>query len=236
MPVAPEKTGRRSPRRFALYALAGLVVVVVGVACAGPLMSRVEQPDYRVAAADGAIEVRDYGAMIAAEAEVRGDRADAIQEGFRLIAAYIFGTNRPRARIAMTAPVEQQAAPPSGQKIAMTAPVIQQASGQGAGSPAANGPWTVRFIMPREWTLETLPTPTDERVQLVPMPARRMVVIRFAGAADDALIAARTAELARYAREQGLPVIGAPVLAFYNPPWTLPFMRRNEIMFEVARP
>ena len=236
MPAAPEKKGRRSPRRFALYGLAGLAIIFVGIACAGPLMSRVEQPDYRVAVADGAIEVRDYGTMIAAEAAVRGDRADAVREGFRLIAAYIFGANQPGARIAMTAPVEQQAAPPSGQKIAMTAPVIQQASGQGGGSPEAAGPWTVRFIMPREWTLETLPAPSDARVQLVPVPARRMVVIRFPGLADDALIAARTAELARYAREQGLPVVGAPVLAFYNPPWTLPFMRRNEIMFEVASP
>lgn len=236
MPVAPEKTTRRARRRLALYALAGLVLVAVGGACAGPLMSRVEQPDYRVTTADGAFEVRDYGAMIAAEAEVRGDRADAIREGFRLIAAYIFGANRPGAKIAMTAPVEQQAAAPAGQKIAMTAPVIQQAGAPAAGTPDGKGPWTVRFLMPREWTLDTLPAPTDERVRLVPVPARRMVVIRFSGAADDTLIAARTAELSGYARAHGLPVMGTPVLAFYDPPWTLPFLRRNEIMLEVAAP
>lgn len=234
MPVAPEKAVRRPTRRLVLYAVAGLFVVIVGGACVGPLMSQVEQPDYRVTVADGAIEVRDYGAMVAAEAEVRGGRVDAIRDGFRRIAAYIFGANQPGAKIAMTAPVEQQAASPAGRKIAMTAPVIQQASGQANLGSESAAPWTVRFIMPREWTLDTLPVPTDPRVRLVPVPARRMVVIRFSGTADDALIAARTAELERYARERGLPVVGTPILAFYDPPWTLPFLRRNEIMLEVT--
>ena len=71
-------------------------------------MSRDEQPDYKVATSDGSIEVRDYGPMIAAEAEVKGERKAAIEEGFRLIAGYIFGANKPNAKIAMTAPVQQQ--------------------------------------------------------------------------------------------------------------------------------
>ena len=86
-------------------------------------MSRVEQPDYKVEKQDGSIEIRSYGPMIAAEAVVEGERKPAINEGFRLIAGYIFGKNEPQAKIAMTAPVEQQ----KSQKIAMTAPVTSKA-------------------------------------------------------------------------------------------------------------
>jgi hypothetical protein len=126
-------------RRKIYWFLAGTVaVLLIAAAAAGPIMSRVEQPNYKVTLFDGAIEVRSYGPMIAAEAEVKGERTVAINEGFRLIAAYIFGANKPNAKIAMTAPVQQQ----SAQKIAMTAPVSQQIIG---------GSWTVRFIMPSRW-------------------------------------------------------------------------------------
>ena len=184
-------------------------------------MSRVEQPDYKVTMSDGAIELRAYGPMIAAEAEVKGERKAAINEGFSLIAGYIFGANTARSKIAMTAPVEQQ----SAQKIAMTAPVTQQGEA---------GSWTVRFIMPSQWTIDTLPVPNDVRVALKPIPARRLLVIRFSGSAGDALIAQKSEELRRFAAEEKLRTTGEPTFAFYNPPWTLPFFRRNEIMLEVA--
>lgn len=221
-PIAPTETTRRSRQRMVWYALAAvLIVLAIAAVAAGPIMSRVEQPDYKVALSDGTIEVRDYGAVIAAEAEVEGERKKAIEAGFRLIADYIFGANTPNAKIAMTAPVEKQAK----LTIAMTAPVTQQAGGSA---------WKVWFIMPKSWTMETLPTPTDGRVKLVPVPARRMLAIRFSGIADDTLVAAKTAELVRYAREHKTAFTGEPVLAFYNPPWTLPFFRRNEIMLELA--
>ena len=184
-------------------------------------MSRVEQPEYAVSASDGAIEIRSYGAMIAAEAEVKGERKAAINEGFRLIAAYIFGANKPNMKIAMTAPVQQQGA----QKIAMTAPVTQQNDGDR---------WAVRFIMPGNWTMETLPKPDDARVALKALPARRVVAIRFSGLAGDSTIAEKIDELRAYAADRKLLTVGEPLLAFYNPPWTLPFLRRNEIMFELA--
>jgi hypothetical protein len=209
-------------RKKIYWALAGIVAVLaIAAAAAGPIMSRVEQPDYKVTMADGAIEIRSYGPMIAAEAEVKGERKAAINEGFRLIAAYIFGANKPNAKIAMTAPVQQQ----SAQKIAMTAPVSQQTTGDS---------WTVRFIMPSRWTLETLPAPNDARVTLKPVPAKRMLAIRFSGTASDSLIQSKTDELRRYAADTKLATIGEPLLAFYNPPWTLPFFRRNEIMLELA--
>jgi hypothetical protein len=212
-----------SRRRRNIIIGLGVIAAALAIAAvaAGPIMSRVEQPDYTVTMSDGAIEIRSYGAMIAAEAEVKGERKAAIGEGFNLIAGYIFGANKPNAKIAMTAPVQQQ----SAQKIAMTAPVTQQSGGDR---------WTVRFIMPSSWTMETLPTPNDPRVVLKAVQAKRMLVIRFSGSAGDALIAEKTEELRRAAADKKLTTVGDPVFAFYNPPWTLPFFRRNEIMLELA--
>jgi hypothetical protein len=213
--------GARSGRRRLLYWISGiLMLVVVAGAVAGPLMSRVEQPEYRIETSDGAIEIRSYGAMIVAEAMVEGERKAAINDGFRLIAAYIFGANKPNAKIAMTAPVQQQQ-----RTIAMTAPVTQQATGNA---------WTVRFVMPASWTIDTLPAPNDARVSLRPIPASRFVAITFSGIATRDAIAKRTDDLRRYAADHKLSTTGEPLLAFYNPPWTLPFFRRNEIMLELA--
>ena len=159
--------------------------------------------------------------MIAAEAAIVGERKSAINEGFRLIAAYIFGANKPMSKITMFAPVHKQ----GKETIAMTAPVTQQVE---------NNAWLVRFIMPKRWTMETLPQPDDLRVRLVSVPAKRVVVICFSGLATATLIQAKTDEIRAYVAEHGLDTRGEPVLAFYNPPWTLPFLRRNEVMLELA--
>jgi effector-binding domain-containing protein len=184
-------------------------------------MSRVEQPSYSVVESWGDIELRDYPQLIAAEVEVPGERKQAINAGFRMIADYIFGNNAPRQKIAMTAPVTQQA----GEKIAMTAPVSQQAVGN---------MWKVRFIMPSSYTLDTLPTPNNPDVKLIRVPAERVAAIRFSGsAAEDSISRHRKLLLERIA-QQGLTVNGEPTMAFYNPPWTLPFLRRNEILAKVS--
>jgi hypothetical protein len=216
----PARSARSDRGRWVYWIGGGLVLVGIAAAGAGPVMSGVEQPDYKIEKSDGAIETRAYAPMIAAEAVVEGERKEAINQGFRLIAAYIFGANQPKAKIEMTAPVQQQK-----QTIAMTAPVSQQATGNS---------WTVRFIMPKNWTMATLPAPNDQRVSLQPIPARRFVALRFSGFTTDAAIAKRTDQLRRYAADHKLSTTGEPVLAFYNPPWTLPFLRRNEVMLELA--
>ena len=160
--------------------------------------------------------------MIAAEAEVTGEREKAINQGFRLIAGYIFGNNLSAQRVAMTAPVTQEAS----EKIAMTAPVTQQ----GAGSS-----WKVRFIMPARYTVESLPKPRDPKVQLSQIASRRFAVIRSSGMAGEASLQRQTARLTQFIAARKLTAMSAPSYAFYNPPWTLPFMRRNEVMIEVSR-
>ncbi len=211
-------------RKKTLMVIAGgALAIIVAAALTGPLMSRVEQPNYLVVTSEGSVEIRKYDAMIVAETEVQGERKTAINQGFRLLAAYIFGANQPNTKIAMTAPVQQQ---PS-QAIAMTAPVTQQ---------SGDGNWVVRFTMPKAWTMETLPLPNDTRIRLVNVPPARFLALRYSGFASDETVKAKTAELRDHASRHGLKITDVPVIAFYDPPWTLPFLRRNEIMFEMREP
>lgn len=201
------------------WAIAG--VLALGAGLAGPVMSNVEQPAYRVIEQQGDIELRDYPPMIVAETDVAGSRKTAINAGFRTIADYIFGDNLAAQKVAMTAPVIQQA----GEKIAMTAPVTQQASGDS---------WRVRFIMPAQYTLATLPRPKNPAVVLREIPGRRYAVIRFSGLAGEDNLHRHTDTLRAFLKGRQMDAVGEPSYAFYNPPWTLPFMRRNEVLIEVG--
>lgn len=203
-----------------LWAIAG--VVVVGAAMVGPFMSNVEQAKYDVVRSQDGIEIRDYAAHIVAEAEVTGERKEAINQGFRQIADYIFGNNTASQKVAMTAPVIQQ---PS-EKIAMTAPVIQQDAGNA---------WKVQFVMPANYTMETLPKPNNKAVTLRNVAAKRFSVVRFSGMASEESLKKQTAILNDFVTSQKLHSLSSPTFAFYNPPWTLPFLRRNEVMVEVAK-
>ncbi|WP_219894831.1 SOUL family heme-binding protein [Aquisediminimonas profunda] len=185
-------------------------------------MSRVEQPKYAVVESDQSIEIRDYPAMIVAQVDVTGTRDKAIGDGFRIIAEYIFGNNLSSKKVAMTAPVTQQA----NEKIAMTAPVTQQGGGDS---------WQVRFIMPASFTMATLPKPKNPAVQLKEIASKRFAVIRFSGLAGEGSLKRQTDLLTEFVSARKLSAVSAPTYAFYNPPWTLPFLRRNEVMIEVAR-
>ena len=200
-----------------------VALLVIAAASWGPVVSQVEQAKYSVAESHGAIEIRDYEPMIVAQARVSGARKPAISEGFRTIADFIFGNNTASQKVSMTAPVTQQ----TSQAIAMTAPVIQQ--------PAENDTWEVRFVMPAEFTRETLPKPNNPDIQIIEVPAKRFVVIRFSGSSDDALLAKKKQALQSFIANKKLSAISEPTFAFFNPPWTLPILRRNEVMIEIAR-
>lgn len=197
-------------------------IVLIGAMAIGPVMSDVETPDYAVVESDGNIEIRRYEPMIIAEVQMDGERKDAIGDGFRLLADYIFGNNTMKQDIAMTAPVQQQ----ENTKIAMTAPVQQQSAG---------GSWQVSFVMPSEYSMETLPKPGNDRVTLKEIPAKQFVVITFSGMNYDANMRKHEDRLMQYVKANDISVVGSPKYAFYNPPWTLPFMRRNEVMIEIEQ-
>jgi effector-binding domain-containing protein len=188
----------------------------------GTIMSQVNEPEFKVIESHGNIEIREYPPLLVVEVRVEGERKEAISKGFRMLADYIFGNNAPRQKISMTAPVTQQ----QGEKIAMTTPVIQQALDQ-------RGQWEVRFIMPEEYTLETLPQPNNSQIEVLSIPAKRYAVIRFSGLGGEESLQRHLGELVKYAKETNLQTLGEPIFAFYNPPWTLPFLRRNEVMLEV---
>jgi SOUL heme-binding protein len=206
-------------RKRMLWIIAG--VAVIGAAAWGPIVSNVEQAKYEVVESHNAIEIRDYAPMIVAEAEVSGERKEAINQGFRIIADYIFGNNAPKQNVAMTAPVIQQ---PS-EKIAMTAPVIQQGDGN---------KWEVRFVMPASYTMDTLPKPNNDAVKLEKIMGKRFAVIRFSGMAGEESLKEYTDELNAFIRDKNLNALSQPSYAFFNPPWTLPFLRRNEVMIEIS--
>ncbi len=186
----------------------------------------VEEPPFRLVSRESGFEIRDYPALVVAEVTIEGSRAQAANRGFRPLAGYIFGANRPRAKIAMTAPVLTAPASRDGEKIAMTAPVLQ--------SPLDADRWVVRFVMPQGYSLANLPAPDDPRVTLVETPARRVAVMRFTGLWDEAGLARKSAALDAGIRAAGFTAAGPPSFAFYDPPWTPPFLRRNEIMTPIA--
>lgn len=179
-----------------------------------------EEPHYLSTNLADAVEIRRYGPRIAAETTVEADEDRARSIGFRRLAGYIFGGNHRSEKIAMTAPVAQ-----SGERIAMTAPVAQAREGE-------NG-WTIRFFMPSKWTMETLPEPDNNDVTLVHVPAEAYAVLRFSGDRGPAAVAARTAELTDTLRAHRVEPTGSAVAWFFDPPWTLPFRRRNEIAVPV---
>jgi SOUL heme-binding protein len=168
--------------RYVWWILGIVGVALLAAALWGPIVSNVEQPKYTVVERSGNIEIRDYPPMIVAEADVRGERREAIGNGFRVIADYIFGNNTSAQKVPMTAPVTQE----GNEKIAMTAPVTQQAD---------DNSWRVRFIMPSEYTMETLPKPNNPAVKLKEVAAKRFAVIRFSGMAGEDSLNRHTEEL-----------------------------------------
>ena len=201
--------------------------VVESVCSVAGIRVGIEQPLHSVEPLIDGVEIRRYGLRIAAQTTVLANEEAARNTGFRRLAGYIFGANHQREKIAMTAPVDQKAIRGGGQKIAMTAPVSK--------SSGADGGSVVRFFMPAGWTMDTLPEPNDDEVSLVTVPGETVAVLRFTGDRGSAAVAARTTELLDALKDTAFEPTGTPVGWFYDPPWTLPFRRRNEVAVPVAR-
>ncbi len=186
----------------------------------------VEQAKYTVVVQDGRFELRDYAPHVVAETVVAGEFEQAGNRAFSALFRYISGDNRSRSKLAMTAPVSQapRADRTGGEKIAMTAPVAQQAAGDR---------WAVSFTMPAAYSLETLPQPSDPRVVLRRVPARRVAAVRYSGTWSEKSYLRHKTELEAWVAQRGLRPAGDVVWARYNPPFAPWFVRRNEILVEV---
>jgi hypothetical protein len=175
----------------------------------------VEEPKYEVLLSEGAFEVRKYAPQLIAETVVAGDMDEASNKGFRLIADFIFGNNQaPNAA--------------ASEKIAMTAPVTIE--------PQTAEQWRVNFVMPSRYTLETIPKPKNSAVSLKEIPNKTFVVLKYSGFNSESKVQAKNQEAKEWALQKNFKIIGVPQLSRYDPPWTLPMFRRNEIMLEVSAP
>lgn len=167
---------------------------------------RSKEPKFTVVESHGDIEIRDYDSFLIAKVKVAGERREALRAGFRVLADFIFGNNRTKTKIAMNIPVTQQ---------------------------GKNDLWEIHFMMPRG---ETIPGPNNAEIEICKVQPQRMAVIVFSGIPSDNKINLNTQRLEKFCQERGLQIGGSPIFAFYNPPWTLPFLRRNEVMFVLGPP
>ncbi|MES2586605.1 MAG: heme-binding protein [Pseudomonadota bacterium] len=207
-----------------------ILVFLTSILIASTAMAT-EEPKYVLLEKSEPFELRAYAPQIVAEVSVEGDLDAASNQGFRLIAAYIFGKNQVTEKIAMTAPVGIESSDQNkSAKIAMTAPVGIEASR----SPENTGnQWTVSFVMPSEYTMTSLPRPLNPQVKIREVPPEKRAVITFSGFYNAEKVQEKTQALLDWVRLKNLKTIGEPQFARYNPPWTLPFMRRNEVMIQV---
>jgi len=207
-----------------------IIAVVLGTALllwilSGYLPTRnIAMPAYTVVAAKQDYEIRRYEPFIVAETRRGGDPASALSDGFKELFRYITGNNAGSSKIKMTAPVlrspEQQ-----GTKIPMTAPVLRQGEGTGT---------VIAFVMPPGSTLESLPRPASPAVTLREVPARTVAVVTFSGYATEGAIEQKTNSLLQALKRDGVAPRSVPGVALYDPPWTPPFMRRNEVLVEIG--
>jgi len=205
------------------WKLSSRLIAIALILVSGNAMS-LEQPEYTVLQSDGNIEYRLYEPYLVSETIVRGaaDYKDAGSEGFRRLFQYISGGNSARQKIAMTAPVARI---PTSEKIAMTAPVQRAELDDG---------WRVTFMLPAEYTLETAPAPTDDRVQIREVPGRLMAVLRYSGRWTEKNLLEKQARLREAIDRASVDRLGGFESAAYDPPFMPPFMRRNEVMVEVG--
>ena len=198
-----------------LAAVASIVLALLS-----PMASAIEEPNYTVVRQYDGFEIREYAPYLVAEVVVPGPAEEAGNQGFRILAGYIFGKNKGERKIAMTAPVAQAPA-----KIEMTAPVTQAAD---------NGGYVVQFTMPSKYTLETLPEPLDPQVKLKEVPGGRFAVIRYSGTWSERNYKEHLEKLERGVEAAGLRTTGSPIYSRYNAPFVPWFMRRNEIWLKLV--
>lgn len=216
-------------RRYSIFFAITLPLILSACTLLGGKAA--EEPTYRVTLRDGSIEVREYAGYAIARTTVTASYREATRAGFRRLFGYITGDNRATADIDMTAPVLLT---PQSEAIEMTAPVlIEPQSGFRTVDSLAGDDidaWSVAFVLPQGYTKASAPPPKDERITVTDIGAHRIACIVFRGRLNDQAAEASRKELAQWLDSRGLKHAGDWQIAGYNPPWTLPGLRRNEVM------
>jgi len=167
-----------------------------------------EQPDYTVIKKDNEFEIRLYTNFLTATVETEGERDDAISKGFRILFKYISGENKNK------------------ESISMTVPVMQKSTG--------NNKWNVSFVVPKKFNLQNVPQPENQNVKIINNQNLKVIVITFSGLFSDANIKEKETKLRNYIRDKGLKIEEPAIYAGYNAPWTLWFLKRNEVLFKLV--
>ena len=202
--------------------LIAIIVLIVVWSLVGYFTSNVEQAEYTVIKKTDNYEIRNYPKHIVAQTTVSGQLSQAMNSGFSTVAEYIFGGNVKKEKIAMTAPVIVKDT--ISEKIPMTAPVVSRTDGDSQ---------IISFGMPKSYTLESLPSPTNPKVQIIEIPAQNLAVASFSWFSNDKRIKIMQEKLLIDLAKDGIKPIGELRYAGYNAPWTPPWMKRNEVMVEI---
>jgi DNA gyrase inhibitor GyrI len=183
-----------------------------------------EEPEFTVLFQEENLEIREYEPRIIAHVKANGDFDDASSKGFKMLADFIFGNNtinNSSKKISMTAPVSASI---SSKKISMTAPVIAENN---------NNEWSIAFVMPKEFTMETLPVPNNQNIEITALPKEKFAVVVFSGLVRESSYNKKVNLLNEFIKKKKLTPLSSIQIARYNPPWTLPFFRRNELMVKI---
>lgn len=203
---------------------AASVALAIWTASSAYIVWGIEQAQYEVLESRGEYEIRLYAPMLVAETEMNNEARRGEGDAFRVLASYIFGGNKQNRSIKMTAPVIRNLELPS-QDIAMTAPVLIDDN-------SANSSMT--FVVPSKFTQETIPVPNDPRVKLRTVPERTIAALSFGWQAPKSRRAKKVQELLSLLRRDGIEIAGTPVYAGFNPPFSVPFLKRHEIQVEIS--
>lgn len=186
----------------------------------------VKEPGYTIVEKRLGYEIRRYDSYIVAETEVDGTYDTALNNGFKILADYIFGNN-----IAMTAPVSDQKGvelsmtrPVVEEKIAMTAPVLDE---------ERNEKHVISFVMPAEYSMETLPRPNNTLIKIKKIESKTVAVLRYGWYPTKERVEKRKSELIKFLERDGIKVISPVRNAFYNAPFSFPLLYRNEVMADI---
>lgn len=180
-----------------------------------------EEAKYSVLYTENNIQIRQYQELLIAQTQSKGDYEESSSSAFKLLAAYIFGENQSQEKIEMTIPVLQKN---QSEKIEMTVPVYQQENSDA---------WTMTFVLPSKYTLETIPIPLNKNIELKLVPAKKVATIRYTGFINSKKIKDHADQLLSWLENNGYTSISEPYSAGYDPPWTIPFLRRNEVQIEI---
>lgn len=202
---------------------AGIATLILS-GCSAVGVHDVKEPPFKVVQTDGDFEIRHYQPMIVASTVVTGNFKEAGKKGFRPLFNYISGDNEAASSIPMTAPVISGSVQSDGQEIPMTAPVIAQGT---------ENQWEYQFVLPSGMAFEDAPIPTNPDVTIKKIDEKEFAVLTFSGLLSEKNRIKNTEKLKSWMQEKNLVQKNIPMIAGYDPPWTVPFLRRNEILIQI---